>query len=82
MSFAASLTSFINIGTAIDEITEGEVKAKKINMELNCLIFQDDIAKMNFTPEDARDVGRMLKSKRICANRSKSKYVIMAPPKN
>ena len=55
-------------------------------MELNSLIFQDNIAKMNFTLEDARkgakDVGRMLESKHLCANMSKSKFVIMAPPKS
>ena len=41
---------------------------------------------MNFTLEDermgARDVGRMLESKQLRANTSKSKYVIMAPPKS
>ena len=77
-----SFASSINIGTAIDEITKGEVTAKIGNMELKSLIFQDDIAKMNFTLEDARkgarDVGRMLECKQLYANTSKSKYVIMA----
>ena len=53
-----------------------------IDMELNSLIFQDDIAKMNFTLEDARkgakDVVRMLESKQLCADTSKSKFVITA----
>ena len=79
-SFAAALASSINIGTAVDEITKGEVTANIGKMQLNSLIFQDDIAKMNFTLEDARDVGRMLESKQMRANTSKSKYVIMAPP--
>ena len=51
------------------------------NMPLNSLIFQDDIAKMNRTLEDARkgakDVGRMLESKQLKANTSKSKFVII-----
>ena len=38
-SFAAALASSINIGTAVDEITKGEVTAKIGNMELNSLIF-------------------------------------------
>ena len=55
-------------------------------MELISMIFQDNIAKMNFTLEDARkgarDVGRMMELKQLRANTSKSKYVIMAPPKS
>ena len=50
------------------------------------MIFQDDIAKLNFTLEDAkkgaRDVGRMLESKQLHANTPKSKYIIMATPKS
>ena len=66
-SFAAALASSINIGTAVYDITKGEVSANIGNMPLNCLIFQDNIAKMNRTLEDARkgekDNGRMLESK-------------------
>ena len=46
------------------------------------LFFQDDIAKMNYTLEDARDVGRMLESKQLRENTLKSKYVIMTPKKS
>ena len=74
--FTAPLASSINIGRAVDEITGGEVTAKIGNMELNSLIFQDDIAKMNFTLEDARkgarDVGQMLESKQLHQNPSMS----------
>ena len=55
-------------------------------MPLKSLIFQDDIARMNYTLEDvrkgARDVGSMVESKQLRANTSKSKYVIMAPLKS
>ena len=82
-SFAAALASSINIGKVVDEITKAEVTAKTGNMELNSLNFQDNIAKMNFTLEDARkgarEVGRMLEWKQLHANTSKSKYVIMVP---
>ena len=55
-------------------------------MKLNSLIFQDDIAKINFTLEDARkgakDVGRMLESKQLRANTAKSKFVFLATPES
>ena len=50
---------------------------------LNSLIFQDDIAKMNYSMEDARkgakDVGRLLESKQLRANTAKSKAVVLGP---
>ena len=49
-SFAAALASSINIGSAVHEITKGEVTA---NIG-NCIIFQYEIARMNRTLEDAR----------------------------
>ena len=71
-SFSAAA---ISIGSAVYDITKGEVTANIGNMPLNCLIFQDDIAKMNLTLEDARkgarDIGRMLESKQLKANVSK-----------
>ena len=55
-------------------------------MPLNCLIFQDDIAKMNQTmahaKKEAKDIGQMLESKQLCANVSKSKYVIVGTEKS
>ena len=53
-SFGAALAYSINIGSAVYDITEGEVTANIGNMPLNSLIFQDDIAKMNRTLEDAK----------------------------
>ena len=45
------------------------------------MIFQDDIAKMNYSMEDSRkgatDVGRLLESKQLRANTSKSKFVVI-----
>ena len=68
-SFVTALASSLNIGSAVDEITKGIVTARIGEMKLNSLIFQDDIAKMNFKLEDARkgaeDLGRMLESKQI-----------------
>ena len=45
-SFAASS---LKIGCAVDGITMGIVSANIGELELNSLIFQDDIAKMNYT---------------------------------
>ena len=85
-SFAAALASSLNIGCAVDGITRGIVSANIGELELNSLIFQDNISKMNYTLEDARkgarDVGRMLESKQLRANTSKSKFVMGAPPKS
>ena len=70
-SFGLALSSSINIGSAVYDITNGEVTANIRNMPLNSLIFQDNIAKMNCTLEDARKagkvVGRMLESKKLKA---------------
>ena len=64
-SFAAALASSINIGATVHDITKEEGTAKIGDMPLNCLIFQDDIAKMNESMKKARngakDIGRLLK---------------------
>ena len=66
---------------AVDKITRGICSARIGELELNSLIFQDNIAKMNYTMEDsrkgARDVGRLLESKQLRANSSKSKFVVI-----
>ena len=78
--------STLNIGCAVDGITRGIVSANIGELELNSLIFQDDIAKMNRTLEDARkgakDNGRMLESKQLRANTSKSKFVVIGTPES
>ena len=74
----AALASSLNIGCVVDGITRGICSANIGEVELNSLIFQDDIAKMNRTMEDARkfakDVGRLLESNQLRANTSKSHY--------
>ena len=46
-------------------------------MERNSLIFQDHIARRG-----ARDAGRMLESKQLRANTSKSKFVVIGTPES
>ena len=53
-SFAAALASSLNIGRGVESITKGVRSANIGELELNSLIFQDDIAKMNYSMEDAR----------------------------
>ena len=66
-SYAAALSSSINIGSAVYDITKEEYISNIGTMPLNCLIFQDDIAKMIQNEEDARkgawEIRRMLDSK-------------------
>ena len=80
-SFAAALASSLNIGCAVDGITQGICSANIGEVELNSLIFQDNIAKMNRTMEDARkgakEVGRLLESKQLRANTQKSCFVVI-----
>ena len=54
--------SSLIIGCAEDIKTRGKVSANTGELELDSLIFQEEIAKMNYTLKDARDVGRMLES--------------------
>ena len=65
-SFAAALGSSINIGSAVHELTKDEPTAHIGGMQLNSLIFQDDIARMNSSLAQARkgaqDIGRLLES--------------------
>ena len=51
--FGAALASSINIESAVYDITKREVTANIVKI-VNSLIFQDEIAKMNRTLEDAR----------------------------
>ena len=85
-SFAAAIASSLNIGCAVDEITEGICSANIGEVELNSLIFQDEITKMNCTLEDARngakDVGRLLESNQLRANAAKSSFVIIGSYKS
>ena len=53
-SFGAALASSINKGTAIYDASYGETITELGDMPLNCLIFQDDIARLNTTFDQAR----------------------------
>ena len=53
-SFGAALASSLNIGTAIYDAKYGETLTELGHMPLNCLIFQDDIARLNTTLDQAR----------------------------
>ena len=53
-SFGAALASSLNIECGMDRITKGICTARIGELELNSLIFQDDIAKMNYSMEDTR----------------------------
>ena len=50
----AALASSQNIGTAIYYATEGKTLTEIGHMPLNCLIFQDNIAWLNTTLDQAR----------------------------
>ena len=52
-SFGAALASSLNIGCAIYDVTMCEFITDLGPMSLNCLIFQDDIVKMNESLENA-----------------------------
>ena len=85
-SFAAALVSSLTIGCGVEKITKGICSANIGEVKLNSLIFQDDIAKMNRTMEDARkgakDVGQLLESKQLCANTQKSRCVVIVQQKS
>ena len=57
-------------------------------MPLNCLIFQDEIAKMIANTQKCKysggkgDIGEMLTSKQLKANAGKSKFAILGAPKS
>ena len=80
-SFAAELASSLNIGCAVEGITQGICLANIGEVKLNSLIFQDNIAMMNRTLEDGRkgkkDIGRLLESEQLRANTAKSRFVVI-----
>ena len=80
-SFWAAIASSLNIGTTIYDATEGETLTKLGHMPLNCLIFQDDIARLNTTLEQARRgatlIGDTLPKKKLKSNLKMSRYVLL-----
>ena len=80
-SFGAVLASSLNIGTAIYDATGDETLTELGHMPLNCLIFQDDIARLNTTLDQARRgaviIGETLAKKKLKSNYGKSRYVLL-----
>ena len=79
--FGAALASSLNIGTAIYDATKDETLTELGHMPLNCLIFQDDIAWLNTTLDQARRgaaiIGETLAKKKLKSNHGKSRYVLL-----
>ena len=84
-SFGAALASSINIGCAIEETFRNKTSARIGHLDLNCVIMQDDIAKMNSKLAEARQgcelIDNTLKRKQLSVNHDKSKYLIMGSKK-
>ena len=78
VSAAVALAYSINIGSAVYDTTQAKCTS---NMPLNCLIFQDHIAKINRTMDKARkgamEIREMLDSQQLMANADKSKFVLI-----
>ena len=53
-SFGGALASSLDIGTVIYDATNDETLTELGHMTLNCFIFQDDIARLNTTLDQAR----------------------------
>ena len=52
--FGSALASSINIGCAVEDTMRGKTSTRMGRMDLNCVVMQDDIAKMNDIINDAR----------------------------
>ena len=80
----AALASSLNIGTAIYNATDGETLTEPGHMPLNCLIFQDDIKRLNSTLDQARKgaalIGETLAQKRLKLNHGKSSHIMKYSP--
>ena len=80
-SFAATLVSSLNIGSAIADKFKGESSANIGLLELICLILQDDIMKMSNTLEQARNGSpknyELLKQKLLSLSYDKSMYILL-----
>ena len=74
-SFGAALASSLNIGCAVEDTFKGDPSTSLGFMDLNSLILQDDISKMNDKLEDARagceKIDNTLKRKQLSVNYDK-----------
>ena len=84
-SFGAALVSSVNIGTAIDEAFKDHTTAEVGEVDLNCLILQDDISNMNSNVDQARIscniIDSTLREKMLQLNYDKSKFLVFGKPK-
>ena len=75
-TFGAALASSINIGCAIEETFRNKASARLGRLDLNCVIMQDDVAKMNSKQEDTRSgcdmIDNTLKQKQLLVNTTKA----------
>ena len=81
----AALISSCSIGTAIKNTFRFKISTRIGGLGLNCLIFQDDISKLNDRLEDAREGCKMidetLKKKQLSVNYDKSKFIVFGDKK-
>ena len=75
--FGAALASSLFMGCAVEETFRGKASTRMGCMDLNCVIMQDDIAKMNDELKDTRigceKIDNTLKRKQLSVNYDKSK---------
>ena len=81
----SALVSSCSIGTAIQETFANEFSTWIGELGLCCLIFQDDIGKLNDTLKEVREgcnkIDETLKGKLLSLNYDKSKFVIIGSAK-
>ena len=84
-TFGAALVSTLNIGCAIEDTFICRPSTSIGFVNLNSLILQDDINKMNDSLQQARDgcnkIDETLKRKQLSVNYDKSKYLIIGSEK-
>ena len=83
--FGSALASSINIGCAVEDTVRGKASTRLGRMDLNCVVMQDDITKMNDNLAKAREgcvmLDNTLKRKQLSVNYDKSKFMLMGSKK-
>ena len=84
-TFGAALVSTLNIGCAIEDTFIGRPSTSIGFVNLNSLVLQDDVNKMNDSLPQARigcnKIDEILKRKQLSVNYDKSKYLIIGSEK-
>ena len=82
---AAALVSSMNIGCAMEDTFQNKATSRIGRVNLNTVIFQDDIGKFNDSVDEARDgtkqIDNTLKRKLLSVNYDKSKYLLFGTTK-